>query len=81
MKETCFWMIRRKDTQEWYRPNRGPVWAKCGNWTKDREKGKAYGKLGYAKQGWMSFAGDNRSGTNPEIEIVRFRTFEEGVEL
>lgn len=77
--DICFWMIRRKDSGEYFRANRGPSWAKCGNWT-TREKGKAYGKLGYARQAWKSFAGDNHSGKEPDVELVRFKVVEDGVE-
>ena len=76
----CFWLIRRKDTGEYFRPSRGPSWAKCGNWTKEREKGKAYGRIGYARQGWTSFAGDNHSGRQPDVELVRFKVVEEGID-
>lgn len=78
MKDVCFWMIRRKDTGEYYRPNKGPTWAKCGNWTLDRKRGKVYGGVGLAKASRTAWVGDY--GKKPEVEIVRFRVVEEGVE-
>ena len=77
--EMYFWMIRRKDTGEYFRQQKGPTWAKQGNWVKERERGKAYGKLGNAKAAMTSYYGDY--GNKPELELVRFRVVEEGVEL
>jgi hypothetical protein len=68
-------MIRRKDTGEYFRQSRGPTWRKQGNWVKEREKGKAYGKLGYAKQAFKGMYGDKVT-----VDFVRFKVVEEGVE-
>ena len=80
MNDICFWMIRRKDTGEYFRPNRGPTWAKCGNWITDRGRGKAYGNIGAAKLGMKSWQGDYASSHKLDLELVRFKVVEEGVE-
>ena len=79
MNNTCFWMIRRKDTGEYYRNTRGPSWAKCGNWT-TRELGKAYGKLGNARLACRSFISDNLLSRQLKVELVRFRVVEDGTD-
>lgn len=77
--DVCFWLIRRKDTGEYFRPNRGPCWAKCGNWTKDRGRGKAYGKIGAARAATRMFDG-NYTPNIHQLELVRFKVVEEGTD-
>lgn len=74
--EQYFWMIRRKDTKEWFRQSRGPRWAKQHNWVKERELGKAYGLLKNAQAGIRGQA----EGNAFPVEFVRFRVVEDGVE-
>ena len=63
---------------EWYRPNKGPVWAKSGNWVMDRRRGKVYGGVGQAKAARTAFYSDY--GREFVVDLMRFRVVEEGVE-
>lgn len=81
-----FWLIRRKDTGEWFRMQRGRRWARQGNWVKERAKAKAYGVRGSARTVLRDVR--ERTAHGPagtlslriDAELVRFRAVEEGVE-
>lgn len=78
MNDICFWMLRRRDTGEWYRTRKGSVWGKSENWVMDRRRGKVYGGVGQAKAARTAYHGDY--GREFEVQLMRFRVVEEGVE-
>jgi hypothetical protein len=74
-----FYLIRRKDTGEYFRPAKGPTWARRPAWTRDVGTAKAYGKIGNAKSARTAVKGDFVKGQEPDIELVEYKVIEVGV--
>lgn len=76
-----FYVIRRRDTGQFFRPAKGPTWARRGNWTSDVQRAKIYGNVGNAKSARKAVYGDFKPSEVDQIklDLVQFDVKESGV--
>lgn len=83
----CFWVLRRIDTGEYYRPSKSSRVVKS-NWINDVTRAKVYGRLGFARSAKLE-AIKVPYNTIPKgalsigigVDILRMRVVEEAIEV
>lgn len=53
-----FYVIRRMDSLEYFRPAKGPTWKRRPAWTSDIERAKIYGTIGIARSARTTIIAD-----------------------